>query len=88
LSPEWDLSLSQPHGGSSSFLIGKKTGSMASPDGTQNVPWLVVETVEGNLAKFVSRTQTYGGVPEHPYCDVSKDKWLLVPYTSVYSFFS
>ncbi|KAG2186950.1 hypothetical protein INT44_003178 [Umbelopsis vinacea] len=87
LSPEWDLSLSEPYDENGNHVIAKKISQYASPDGPENVPWLLVQGIEGDLAKFVTRIITKGGVPRQPNCDPSQSDYLTVPYTSLYMFF-
>ncbi|KAJ2965041.1 hypothetical protein NQZ79_g77 [Umbelopsis isabellina] len=88
LSPEWDLSRSQPDNDGNNFVVASKIGQFASPDGPQNVPWLLVQGNQGGLARFVMRAQTKGGVPHTPNCDPNQSAPLLVvPYTSIYIFF-
>ncbi|GAB5586632.1 hypothetical protein Unana1_01532 [Umbelopsis nana] len=88
LSPEWDLSLSQPDNQGNNFVIGTKIGQVASPDGPTNVPWLLVQGNEGEngLARFIVRVLTEGGVPQSPSCNPSTDSYLTVPYKSLYMF--
>ncbi|KAH8549965.1 hypothetical protein BGW37DRAFT_458358 [Umbelopsis sp. PMI_123] len=88
LSPEWDLSLSQPDNTDGNHVIAKKISQINSPDGPNNVPWLLVQQVEGSLAKFVTRIITDGGVPRQPNCDPSYDSKLTVPYTALYMFYN
>jgi hypothetical protein len=88
LSPEWDLSRSQPNNEGNNFVVATKIGQFSSPDGPQNVPWLLVQGNQGGLARFVMRAQTKGGVPKTPNCNADRDTSLLaVPYTSLYIFF-
>jgi hypothetical protein len=87
LSPEWDLSISQANNAVNSYVIGTKIGQQASPDGPTNVPWLLVQGIQGDLARFVVRLQTEGGVPQSPNCNPASDSYLVVPYTALYMFF-
>lgn len=87
LSPEWDLSISQANNAVNNYVIGTKTGQQASPDGPTNVPWLLVQGIQGDLARFIVRVQTEGGVPQSPNCNPASDSYLAVPYTALYMFF-
>jgi hypothetical protein len=58
LKPEWNFARSG-HG----FVIGKKTNDAPAPTGAQDVPWLRLESADGELSKVVYRTDTRGGQP-------------------------
>lgn len=60
LDPEFDFT--QSTGNSNNFIIATKSGDIASPTNTQeNVDWLSLTKVTGDLANQVFRVQTVGG---------------------------
>jgi len=63
LSPEWNFVESQKN--PQAFVVAAKTGTINSPDGTQNVPWLSLSNIagEGELATQVYRLNTRLGQP-------------------------
>ena len=77
LTPVFDFtSTGQNKGDSNAIFFGKKTEDIASPDGTDNVDWLELENVGGQLANTVYRVKTVAGQPP-----ATVSAFLLVPVT-------
>ena len=65
VSPVWDFR-SNPRfaGNADAYVLGKVNSSIASPtDATNDVTWLHVENVQGELADVIFRYDTVGGQP-------------------------
>ncbi|OZJ04811.1 hypothetical protein BZG36_02354 [Bifiguratus adelaidae] len=86
LSPVFDLSLSEPNNPGNNLVICKKLAQESSPDGANNVQWLLLERARGGLANFVMRVRTVGGQPPAGSCHPS-EKVRTVPYSANYVFF-
>jgi len=69
-----------------SFVTTKKVAALDSPDGSENIPWLQLEEVQGNLASQVFRVNTVKGQPPGS-CNAPSNKVLSVHYAAVYWFF-
>lgn len=64
LSPKWDFTSASEKGHSNAFVVGAKAGDVPAPtDPTDNVDWLMLNDVEGDLATQIFRVQTHGGQP-------------------------
>ena len=50
-------------GDPNAYVLANKTGDLLSPAGTQDVDWLQLTGVQGNLAKTVLRIDTQYGQP-------------------------
>jgi hypothetical protein len=59
LSPKWDFTEALHN--SNAFVVGNKTGDLPAPTGSADVDWLMLNAVEGKLAKQVFRIYTKGG---------------------------
>lgn len=58
ISPKWNFSPSH-HG----FVVGAKNASIPAPTGSQDVDWLKLTNVQGDLAKEIYRVDTRSGQP-------------------------
>ncbi|KAE9404673.1 hypothetical protein BT96DRAFT_813367 [Gymnopus androsaceus JB14] len=63
LSPKWDFTSEAFAGNDMAFVIAKGAGDIPSPLGSENVDWLYLTNVEGELAHEVYRIDTFGGQP-------------------------
>ncbi|KAG6812886.1 hypothetical protein H0H92_015621 [Tricholoma furcatifolium] len=64
VSPKWDFtSQGATKGNSNAYVIGAKTGDLPAPTGSQDIDWVQLKAVEGELATIVYRTDTRGGQP-------------------------
>ncbi|KAF8892212.1 hypothetical protein BD779DRAFT_1386508, partial [Infundibulicybe gibba] len=79
ISPKWEFTLK---GGEKRSVVVTGAGSVPSPHGKQNIPWLSLRGIEGDLAKQVFRTDTVGGVP--PASCAAGSPPISVRYTSKY----
>jgi len=68
------------------FTTLKKTGSITSPQGKENVDWLELSEVDGDLAKWVYRTDTVRGQPPAS-CD-NGSPTISINYAAKYWFFN
>lgn len=62
-SPKWDFTSNAEAGNPEAFVIGLKTGDLPAPTGTNDVDWVQLKEVEGELASTVYRLDTKGGQP-------------------------
>jgi len=85
ISPIWDQRKCGRANGNEGFVLGAKAAGVAAPTGSQDVDWLQISNVQGNLAKTVYRTDTRGGPP--PASCTPGSPVLTVKYTSKYWFF-
>jgi len=74
------------HVGSNDFSTLSKAASLSSPDGSNNVAWLHLSEVAGNLASSVFRVDTYLGQPPTGTCNSPVSKVLSVKYAAKYYF--
>jgi len=72
-------------GSQSGFVELSKAGSVASPDGSQNVAWLDLKAISGTLAKQVFRVETVNGVATG---SCSAGQQTSIPYAAEYWFFA
>lgn len=63
LSPVWDDRGDAAKGNPTAFVRASKIANVAAPTGSQDVPWLALQAVEGSLATTLYRAQTKGGQP-------------------------
>jgi hypothetical protein len=64
ISPKWDFTSSgQTAGNPNAFVIAAKVASIPAPTGPNDVAWLSLDSVQGELATQVFRTDTRGGQP-------------------------
>ncbi|KAH7317511.1 hypothetical protein B0J17DRAFT_348289 [Rhizoctonia solani] len=80
IAPKFDFSQS-----GNGYTVAKKIGGATSPDGSQNVDWLELQSTSGSLAKYVFRVNTRGGQPP---ASCSAGQSLTIPYTAKYWFFN
>ncbi|KIY73263.1 hypothetical protein CYLTODRAFT_440074 [Cylindrobasidium torrendii FP15055 ss-10] len=77
ISPKWDF-------GSAGFVVAAKDNNTAAPTGTQDVDWLYLHGVDGDLATKIYRVNTKEGQPPAS-CNASSGS-ITVKYTSKYFF--
>ncbi|KAF9530388.1 hypothetical protein CPB83DRAFT_850831 [Crepidotus variabilis] len=82
LSPVWDFRGDSAKGNANAFVLAAKKGNVAAPTGAQDVDWLFLQSVSGNLATSIYRAQTKGGQPPASCTPGTPD--ITVPYTSRY----
>lgn len=64
ISPVWDFRATPKFGGiADAVLVGKTLANVSDVNPTQNIPWLHVGKVSGDIADEVYRIFTVGGVP-------------------------
>jgi hypothetical protein len=85
--PKWDFTSSgKTTGNTDAYVIGSKTGNIASPKGsTENVDWLSLKAVQGKLATQIFRTDTVSGQPPASCTPGSPN--ISVKYASKYWFY-
>ncbi|KZT04511.1 uncharacterized protein LAESUDRAFT_761075 [Laetiporus sulphureus 93-53] len=88
LSPKWDFTSSGKFNGNpNAYVIGKVNGTLPSPDNaTDDVAWLEVLKVEGDIADEVFRYDTVGGQPPSS-CTYGKSANISVDYSAKYIFY-
>ncbi|TFK49063.1 hypothetical protein OE88DRAFT_1737273 [Heliocybe sulcata] len=84
-SPKWDFTSAAYKGDSNAYVVGAKVGDLPAPDTKEDIDWVQLKSVEGELATVVYRTQTKGGQP--PTSCTPGSALLSVKYTSQYWFF-
>ncbi|KIM86697.1 hypothetical protein PILCRDRAFT_4592 [Piloderma croceum F 1598] len=82
ISPKWDFTSDAEKGNAEAFVIGAKVGDLPAPTGKNDVDWVQLKKVEGELANTVYRVKTKGGQPPTS-CTVG-DPSLSVKYTAQY----
>ncbi|TBU44734.1 hypothetical protein BD309DRAFT_861645 [Dichomitus squalens] len=88
LSPVWDFR-SNPRfaGNGNAYVLGAVNGSIPSPtDPTDDVAWLHVVNVQGDLANEIFRYDTVGGQPPTS-CTSGNDTDISVKYVAKYAFY-
>ena len=63
VSPVWDFTSDSEKGNPDAFVLAAKAGDIPAPTGKNDVDWLQLKNVEGELADTVYRTDTKGGQP-------------------------
>lgn len=64
LSPKFDFTSSGPNAGNlEAFVVATKAGDIAAPSGSENIDWVLLQGVEGELAKEIYRVYTKAGQP-------------------------
>ncbi|CUA69799.1 hypothetical protein RSOLAG22IIIB_08720 [Rhizoctonia solani] len=86
IAPKFDFAVSQK-GDYNAFTVGRQLGGIPSPNGTQNIDWLQLESVDGHLSKYVFRVDTHGGQPPESCNSLNEDQGIQVPYTAKYWFY-
>ncbi|QRV85535.1 hypothetical protein RhiJN_13553 [Ceratobasidium sp. AG-Ba] len=84
--PEFDFRAESRKGDRDAYSINQKVGGIPSPDGSQHVDWLQLESTSGKLAKHTFRVDTRGGVP--PSSCETVGQTTEVPYIAKYWFFN
>jgi len=82
LSPVWDFRGASAKGNPNAFVLAAKVGDLPAPTGHQDVDWLQLKNVSGELATSVYRTNTRGGQP--PASCTTGSAPISVKYTSKY----
>lgn len=63
ISPVWDFTSGAEKGNAEAFVIAAVVGDIPAPTGKEDVDWLQLKNVEGELADTVYRIDTKGGQP-------------------------
>jgi len=86
ISPKFDFSGTSQTNDPYAFVITSKVGDIPAPTGSPNdIDWLELTNIQGDLARTVFRVQTKGGQPP-AYCSPGSPD-ISVPYTAEYWFF-
>lgn len=80
--PKWDYSVSKGKGKTNAFVIGAKDAALPAPKAADDVPWLELHGVQGELSKKMYRVFTRGGQPPKTCEAGAKD--ISVKYAAVY----
>ncbi|KAK0458708.1 uncharacterized protein EV420DRAFT_1479407 [Desarmillaria tabescens] len=83
ISPEWDFTATL--GNTDAFVVANETGTSPAPTGSQDVAWLSLVRILGELAKEVYRTDTRAGQP--PASCTPGSEPITVQYSAKYWFF-
>jgi hypothetical protein len=62
-SPKWDFTADAEKGNTEAFVVAASTGSIPSPNGKNDITWVQLKNVQGQLADLVYRVETAGGQP-------------------------
>jgi len=84
-SPKWDFTSDSEKGDPDAFIIAAGVGNIPSPDGNNDITWVQLKNVQGQLADSVYRVKTVGGQP--PASCTAGAAPLSVKYTAQYWFF-
>ncbi|PPQ92265.1 hypothetical protein CVT25_008573 [Psilocybe cyanescens] len=83
IDPKWDFtSQGADAGKSDAFVVAAKVNGASAPTGSQDIDWVQLGALTGNLAKQVYRVQTRLGQPPASCTVGSKD--IQVKYTALY----
>lgn len=83
ISPVWDFrAFGCFKGDSAATVLAAIVANLPSPDGNENVDWLQLKSVSGDLATQIYRTDTQGGQP--PASCTPGSALVSVKYTSKY----
>jgi hypothetical protein len=63
ISPVWDFTSDAERGNPEAYVIAAVVGDIPAPTGKDDVDWLQLKKVEGELADTVYRVDTKGGQP-------------------------
>ncbi|KAJ7140592.1 hypothetical protein C8R43DRAFT_590257 [Mycena crocata] len=87
ISPKWDFTANPKFAHDpNAFVIAAKTGDVLAPTNpTTNVDWLMLNGVQGSLAKTIFRVDTVGGQP--PTSCTAGSAPITVKYTAKYYLF-
>ncbi|KIJ91875.1 hypothetical protein K443DRAFT_114457 [Laccaria amethystina LaAM-08-1] len=86
ISPVWDFrAFGRFKGNANAMVLAAKVANLPSPAGPQNVDWLQLKSVSGELATQIYRTDTRSGQP--PASCTPGSALISVKYTSKYWLF-
>jgi len=85
LSPVWDFRADAEKGNAKAFITAAVVGDIPAPTGADDVDWLQLKNVKGELADAVYRVDTKGGQP--PTSCTSGSPMLSVKFTTQYWLF-
>jgi len=85
ISPVWDFTSDAEKGNAEAFVVAAVVGDIPAPTGTDDVDWLQLKNVEGELANAVYRVETKGGQP--PASCAAGAPMLSVKFTTQYWLF-
>ncbi|KAF6761760.1 hypothetical protein DFP72DRAFT_1165446 [Ephemerocybe angulata] len=86
--PVWDMravGVKSVQGKPDAYVLAAKVANLTAPNGAEDVPWLQLKNVEGDLATAIYRINTRGGQPPAS-CAVGSAP-ISVKYTSKYFLF-
>ncbi|EJD07404.1 uncharacterized protein FOMMEDRAFT_164379 [Fomitiporia mediterranea MF3/22] len=86
ISPVFDARATSQKGDPNAYVLVSKSGDLAAPTGKQDVDWLELTAVQGDLAKTVLRIDTKYGQPPAS-CDAGSPP-LSVKYAASYWFYA
>ncbi|KAF8342200.1 uncharacterized protein EI90DRAFT_1313898 [Cantharellus anzutake] len=85
INPRFDL---EPNGALVAFSVMKKVQDVPDPENSKgNVDWLLLQNVNGTLAKSIYRVSTYFGQPPKSTC-TSGPADVTIPYAALYYFYT
>ncbi|KAL5537059.1 hypothetical protein ACEPAF_882 [Sanghuangporus sanghuang] len=84
ISPVFDARATSHKGDPNAFILAARTGDLAAPTGNQDIDWLQLSNVQGDLAKTVLRIDTQRGQP--PSSCTPGSELISVKYTAAYWF--
>jgi hypothetical protein len=97
VSPKWDFTSNAEKGNAEAYVIGAKVGDLPAPTCSDDIDWVQLKNVEGELANAVYRVDTMGGQPpasvsRHRHYGSSSTThflfavhcWLSTAYSQVY----
>jgi hypothetical protein len=85
ISPVWDFTSDAEKGNAEAFVVAAVVGDIPAPTGADDVDWLQLKKVEGELADTVYRVETKGGQP--PASCTAGAPLLSVKFTTQYWLF-
>ncbi|KAF9459662.1 hypothetical protein BDZ94DRAFT_997925 [Collybia nuda] len=83
--PKWDFS-SQGEHNPDAWVLAAPAAGMPAPTGTQDVPWIALNNIQGALADQVYRVDTKGGQPANTTCTPGSPV-ITVRYSAKYWLF-
>lgn len=90
LSPVWDFRGASAKGNPNAFVLAAKVGDLPAPTGSQDVDWLQLKNVTGELATSIYRVNTKGGQPPASvrFPGFVACRMVLIWFCSVYGWLS
>jgi len=85
LAPVWDFRSDAEKGNAEAFVVAAVVGDIPAPTGIDDVDWVQLKNVEGELANAVYRVDTKGGQP--PTSCTAGAQMLSVKFTTKYWLF-